>query len=339
MKKTVVRLISLVMGAVTLAFCLVSCGKQPYDYNLDEYVTVPADLSGITVTESEIKAEVEKSKNAAIKNRSTTVLEKESGATNGNILKLSFKCFMLDGTEITELSDEACTLVLGENKYPVELEAALLGQPFGKNFDVTVTLPQTFTVLNLAGQKIKYVGKINEVLKVIAPEYNNEFVQSVSPCQSTIEYEQYLYEKMKEELIFKKILESSTVIQYPQDEYKAYVENFVKYYTEQAEALKITLEEYVYKKFFININEFKNKENEYAKELVKKELVLYSLARKYSIELSDEEYRLGAEKYTEQYGLESVSNLESRFGTSNIRQTVLMDKVLAYLAQQIKVTQ
>ena len=117
-----------------------------------------------------------------------------------------------------------------------------------------------------------------------------------------------------------------------------YITSFIKYHTEKAEELKITLEEYAAKKFFVSITDFHLKADAYAKELVKKEMVLYSVARKNNLLLTDDEYTSGAMVYVNQYGLESVSQLESRFGTVYVHQTVLMDKVLVYLSDKVTVS-
>ena len=340
MKKSLIRTVSLVMGAIFCVFSFASCSKEPYDYELDDYITIPADLSGITVTEAEIEEAVANQIQSALKAKGKLVEENEVGARNGHTLKISFICKKTDGknTEIPELSDSDCTIVLGEGKYPAPLEESLMRKIVGDEFKVTVTLPDTFTALGLAGKTIIYEGRINQIYRTELDEYNAGFVQSISEYQTEKEYEQYLYERMKEELIFEKLLELSKVKSYPKNELKSYTDSFAKYHTEQAEALGIPLEQYVAKKYFISITDFHLKEDEYAKDLVKRELLLYSLARKNGIELTEAQYNAGATKYVKQYGLDNVAELEGKFGSANVRQTVLMDKVLAYLSEQVTVT-
>ena len=341
MKKTLIRTVSLVMGAIICVFCLASCSKKPYDYDLKEYITVPDDLAEITVTDAEILERVALQIQTVLENKATYSNVTVRGAMPGDTLKLTVECFKTDEkkTPIPELSDNDATLVLGEDKYPAELENALIRRVVGDEIEISVTLPETFTALGLAGKAMIYKVKITSISTKMLPEYNDEFVKTVSAYTTVAEYEQYLYEKMKEELIFDKLLEKSTVKIYPTEEVQSYTSNFVKYYTEHADKLNITLEEYAQKKFFIGITEFHLKADAYAKELVKEELLLYRLARKYSIELSDGEYTSGAAKYVAEYGLKSVSELEGRFGKDYIRQTVLMDKMLAYLSEQIPVSE
>ena len=79
-------------------------------------------------------------------------------------------------------------------------------------------------------------------------------------------------------------------------------------------------------------------EDAYAKKMVKKEMLVYRIARMNNIEASEEEYNTRALAYAKQYGLETVAELEGKFGTANIKQTILMDLVLEYLSSQIAVT-
>lgn len=345
MKSICKRIALLVLCFLMSTASLTACNNVPYDYDLSEYITVPEDLSGVTVTDAEIKAMVNATIQSALENKATQNKENTVGVREGHVVKLSFKCYQLqpdeegNEVEITALSDNDCTLAVGEKKYPQELQSKLMSKVAGDTFDVTAELPSDFTALGLAEQKIRYVGQIKEIYSVEKPEYNDEFVKSISSFQTVEEYEAYLYEKMKEELIFEKLLElAGEPKAYPEDELQAYTDSFAKYYTDKANALGISLEEYVNKKFFITITEFYKKEDTYCKSLVKKELLLYSLARKYGIDVSDDEYTVGAEKYAVQYGFDSVLQFEAKFGSSNIRQTLLMDEVLGYLSTLVEVT-
>ncbi len=371
MKKCIIRALAAVLCAITLVFSLASCSKQPYDYKLSDYITVPKDLDKINVTHEEILAAVDAQIKSLLENKATLVTAENNAASkSGDILKISFKCYTDEDLkqEIAVLSDDDCMLSLqavpsdteetqeniAENikyRYPKELQEELLGKKLDGKFAVWVTLPKSFTAINLADfldkdskessskpqNRIYYVGKITEIKTPVLPEYNDEFVKSVSEYQTVEEYESYLYERMKEELIFDKLAQASTVKHYPVDEVQAYTESFTKYYTEKAEALKITLEQYVAKKFFINMTDFHLKADTYAKGLVKDEMLLYTLSRRYKIELTDEQYSDGAQKYVKEYGLSKLSELEAKFGTEYVRRTVLMDKVLEYLASKVTV--
>ncbi len=339
MKNKSIRIVSFLLCTVFMFGILASCSKKPYDYDLSEYITVPEDLSSVTVTHEEILSAVNEKIQTVRKNKATLNNVTARGAITGDLVKIGFKCYKTDEkkTEITELNDSDCLLILGEGKYPSELEASIMKKKVGEFYSVRITLPETFTACELAGKQIIYEVEIKELQAFVLPEYNDDFVKEISTCQSIEEYEQYLYERMKEELIFDKLLLMCGVRYYPTSEVQSYTSSFVKYYTEKAEELKITLEQYVAKKFFVNMTDFHLKADAYAKELVKEEMLLYSLARRYGLSLTDAEYNVGAQRYAAEYGLVSVSKLEAKFGTVYVRQSVLMDKTLEHIASMIEV--
>lgn len=327
------------MCTVFASGILASCSKDPYDYDLSEYITVPEVSESITVTHDEILSAVNEKIQAVRKNKATLNDVTRRGAMTGDLVKLGFKCYKTDEkkTEITDISDSDCSLILGDGKYPFELESSIMKRSAGEFYSVRVTLPSTFTASELAGKQVIYEVEIKGIQAFALPEYNDEFVKEISVYQTVDEYEKYLYEKMKEELIFDKLLSVCNVRLYPISEVQSYTSSFVKYYTERAEEYKLTLEQYVAKKFFVNMTDFHMNADSYAKELVKKEMLLYSLARRYNISLSDEEYTEGAKRYATEYGIASVSKLEAKFGTVYVRQSVLMDKTLEHIASLFEV--
>lgn len=338
MKRKIIRIISFLMCTIFVLGILASCSKEPYDYDLTDYIKVPEASENVTVTHDEILSAVNEKIKAVLKNKSTlnTVTRR---ATTGDLVKLGFKCYKTDEkkTEITDISDSDCSLILGDGKYPFELESSIMKRSAGEFYAVRVMLPDTFTANELAGKQVIYEVEIKEIREFVPPEYNDEFVKEISVYQTVDEYEQYLYGKMKEELIFDKLLSMCSVRRYPVSEVQSYTSSFVKYYTERAEELKLTLEQYAAKKFFVNMTDFHLKADAYAKELVKKEMLLYALVEMYDISLDDAEYTAGAQRYAAEYGLASVSKLEAKFGTVYVRQSVLMDKTLGHIASMIEV--
>jgi trigger factor len=329
------------MGAVIILLTLTSCSKEPYEYDLKGFITVPEDISDIVITDAQIKETVEKQIQTVRKNKAKLETVTVRGAIYGDVAKVSIKCYRYDPEKklLQYLSDDNASIVLGQGKYPSELENAIIRRVAGEKFTILANLPITFTALDLAGRQVMYECEIKQISTYVLPEYNDDFVKSISSYETTAEYEEYLYIKMKEELVFQALLEKSTVTHYPVAEVQAYINSFVKYHTEKADELNLNLEEYAAKKFFVNMTDFHLKADAYAKELVKKEMVLYSVVRKNNIELTDDEYTAGAKAYADQYGLKSVSQLEGRFGTAYVQQTVLLDKVMAYLSEQITVSE
>ena len=333
------RLIKL---SALLMLCVIlfsSCSKEPYPYDLDKHIKLCELPTDLKVTDKELKEAVEEKILEVRKNNSVMTPVSDKAAENGDMVNVSFVCYPAAtyGTDenkpIQKISDSDCTLIIGNNKYPAELEKAIIGMfPNGKS-TARLTYPQNFALKEYAGTSVIFEITLNSITEVKLPLYNDAFVRSVSICQTVAEYETFLLERVKEDLIWDYMLKNSEVILYPSEELNEYSSDFSSYYNGLAAEKSITLEEYVSKKFFTELSDFHIKTDNYAKEMVKGDLLLYSLVNKYALQLTDEEYTAGAERYANQYGLRSVSLLEGKFGSEFVRKSVQKDKVLSYLSQ------
>ena len=345
MRKCIIRTVALLLCALMAALSLASCAEEPYPYELDGYILVPQDIASITVSDKEIDEAVLEQIRTVIENSATEQPVMNRGAAEGDVVSISVVCYFLEtytedrakGEYIEALTDSDCTFKIGGGKYPAELEAALVGKVTGDSFSAHAKLPDTYTVDGLGSSTVVYECVVNSVREYIIPTYDNAFVQSVSACATVEEYEEMLKGAMLEELAFKNLLKHCSFKAYPVDEVNKHTSNFIAYYTDLATASELTLEEYVAKKFFIELSEFHLRADAYAKELVKSEMLMYSLVRSYDLAITDDEYTAGAQKYAERYGLESVSALESKFGSDYVEYTVQMDKVLTFLASKVTV--
>lgn len=339
MKKQLIRCVCALMGAIFMLFSFSACSSELYDYDLDHYITVPKEWAKITVTEEEIIAKRNALVSEVLKNTASQEDKFGSGAGDGDRVRVSFTFYVFDHTKgeyvgNTTFSDSDCLIELGGGKYPRELENAIRGKRAGDVFEALALLKPDFSYPSLQGRTVKYVGTVLNVTGAVTVSLTDELVQSISRYETAAEYEQMLYVEAKRELYWSKLLAAVSVEAYPQEEVDKYTSDYTNYYSELATAAEVTLEEYVAKKFFIELREFHVQADVYAKELVKNEMVLYWLTRKYDLELTNSEYNDGAYKYALDYGLDSVAKLEGRFGSDIVEQTVLMDKVKDFVVSE-----
>ncbi|MBQ9691702.1 MAG: hypothetical protein IJV70_00925, partial [Clostridia bacterium] len=246
---------SLIVGA------LAACAVSPYPYALDEYISVPGNWTEMYIKESEITRRVKDMIQLARKNASIEEMVISRASEERDLVEISLVCYKADeygkgGVRIDLLSDESCMLIIGEGKYPHELENALLGRYSGDSFAVRLTLPDNYTVSGFAGMSVVYEVSVNNVTEFRLPLYNDAFVQAVSGCESVAEYEESLYERAKEDLVWETIFRSSEVKLYPEEELSSHIGDYVGYYTNLAEEINMSLEQYVGKKFFISLTDF-----------------------------------------------------------------------------------
>ncbi len=330
----------LLMLAVTVG-AFSACSSKPYDYELDKYLTIP-DWLNITVSEDEIDGRLQKNINSLLESKATESEITGRGVIAGDKVNISFLCYLAsdygkkDAKPIDVLSDESCNLIVGELKYFTSFEAQIIQHFVNDNFSVRMTIPENYGLSEYASAHVVYDVTLNSITERTIPTLTDDIVRSVSEYKTVNEYKLAQKERARKELLFEKILSLAEVKSYPESELASYERDYVNYYSTAASSAGYTLEQYVNKKFFITLTQFHSEGSEYAKELVKKDLLLYQFIRIYRLEPTDDEYRAGAEKYAKMYGLSSVSSLEAKFGEEFVRKSVSYDKVLDYIGSVIK---
>ena len=68
-----------------------------------------------------------------------------------------------------------------------------------------------------------------------------------------------------------------------------------------------------------------------AEEALGQEMTLLAIAEAEGMEISDEEYQEGLEKYAETQGMDDPAKLEEAYGENYIRNSLLQEKVLEFL--------
>lgn len=338
------RILSLILTMLALFSVLTvfsSCAKKPYEYDLDEYITLPEKWEHYSVSDSDIEHRASENIETVRKNSLIESVLTDRSSLSGDRISLSLICYPAatygtkESSPITDLTDSDCSLIIGNGKYPTDLEKALVGLHANDRTTVRLTLPENFTLKSLAGTAVVYEVTVKEVYQLQLPLYNDAFVRSVSACNTIDEYEEEMLKRAEQELLWEKIVSEAVVISYPEAEIRNYTNSFINHYTSLASARSETLETYVARKFFTELTDFHLQADAHAKKIVKEELVLYKFVRKFELEINASEYQSGAEKYAKEYGLRSVAALEGKYGTAFVRQSVQSDKVLEFIVTEI----
>lgn len=342
MKKRI-RLTALLLLLALTLLSLSSCSGTPYDYELDEYVRV-GDYTQIKVDEAKITAQAEKYKTELILSYSTKSEEQIFGRPlrNGDIAIVTYKCYTEDAllmpiAEATPpepvLEGVNCEIILGNGKYLPAFESGILNAGVSsREHEWHMTLPTDFGITKLAGKNVVFFVTVSGAYEIIKPQFDNVFVSEHTEFSTVEEYEKAMLEQARFQVIWDELVAQSEVIAYPQNELNEHTLDFIEYYDTQASAASLTIEQYVEKNFFIDINSFHLRADEYSKQYTKEEMLVHSIARKNGLELTDDEYHSEATKYAQKYGYDSLPNFESVYGKSFIQYSVLKDSVMRYVA-------
>ena len=340
-----VRIAAVLICVSAMMTVFSSCAGKAYEYDLAEYI-VPGDYSVIEITPEAVHKRTEEIKNTLLKNNAIVPPAENAVSISGRVLKkgdvavVSYQCYLESEvgkeTAVPLMEDKECHIVLGNGKYFEEIENALTGYNMGAKapINVPVTVPTDFSLGILKGKSVVFVITVNSAYELKLPVYNDEFIASVTHYSTVTEYEKALHVQVREQLVWEALLEKTKVTTYPMDEVSDHTLDFIEQYTSYATSAGVTLEQYVARKFFMDLADFHLKADEYAKRLTKEEMLVYQIARLNGLELTDEEYEAGAVKYAAIYRLSGRNELVSVYGETIVRYTVLKDKVLSFVYSQ-----
>ena len=230
------------------------------------------------------------------------------------------------------MEDTNCEIILGRGKYLPAFESGILSAGVSsKEHEWHLTLPSDFGISELAGKNVIFFVTVNGAYELKKPLYDNVFIAEHTKYSTVEEYEEAMREQARIQLIWNELITQTEVVSYPKDELNEHTLDFVEYYTNLASASTLTLAQYVERKFYLDLNSFHLKADEYSKKYTKEEMTVYSIARRNGLELTDDEYNAGAIEYAREYGYDSVSELESIYGRSFIKYSILKDRVMRYV--------
>lgn len=306
MKKvlSLVLILSLVLG---LGLVFTGCGgeKAPYsEYDLSEYVTLPdydtfeVAVPEVEVTDAEIDAQIQKNLEAVATTKDVT----EGFVDEGDTVKIKFAGTLADGSTLDGMNSESSTLTLGSGQFIEGFEEGLYGVNIGEEVSLDLTFPDPYPKnTDLSGKPVTFkVTVLSKQVKDV-PELTEEFVKENSEVATIAEYrteigkalEEAKYNEALESIkfdLYSKIIEETVVLQYPEKEVNEEIEELTKTYKDKAEAAGTEFVTYLKEQLGMTENEFNEEAKAYGEELVKQEMVIYSMAEKEGITVTDEEY-------------------------------------------------
>ena len=305
MKKilSIILILSLVFG---LGVLFTGCGKsEPYsNYDLSEYVTLPdyntyeITVPNVEITDADIEDAIQKNLEAA----TTTEKVTEGTVDEGDTVTVAFEGTLEDGTKSEGMKSEGSSLTLGSGQFIPGFEEGLYGATIGEEVTLDLKFPDPYQnneELSGKGVTFKVTVKDKQVKKV--PEFNEDFVKNNSDFETIEEYRTELVKALEkaeyeDQLytikfdLYSKIVEETEVIKYPDKEVKNQTDVVKQTYKDEAKAAGAKWEDYLKNTLKVSEDEFNKMSEDYAKEVIKQEMIIYSVAAKEEVVVSDEEY-------------------------------------------------
>jgi trigger factor len=354
LKAAAEALILLIVCALTLSVC--ACGKTvkaedidtgdgselSYNFDLDpfikvgEYKGVTVTVSPVNVTDDDVQSEID----YTLEQKSTTSNEYTGTVKDGDTVNIDYTGYK-DGVAFENGSDTGHNLTIGSGNFIEGFEEGLIGKNVGDTVDVDVTFPEDYSNTDLAGQAVVFKVKINYILVITPPELTDDFVKANTDCDTVDEWKALIRQQLeqkatsdqeseKKQKAWQQVLDNSEVLTYPSGPMTFYKNSYNSYYTSQATSAGYdTLEAYLTANGS-TLDEFSSEQEKYAEYYVKEDLVYRWIALKENLDVTDLEYLEGCNNYYENYyksQFDSVDEFKSYYGESQIRLSLLFDKV------------
>lgn len=348
----------LAIGAIT-AICmmgLTACGDDDDLYSgldlneylkVGEYKGIEADMMEVKVEKSEIGDAIVEQLKAAAKD---TKLKKGDEVKEGDTVNIDY-VGKVDGKEFEGGTAKGQNLTLGTGTYIDGFEEGLIGHKVGEEgIELALAFPPNYDKEELQGKDVVFTVKINGATRSVQPEYNDEFVKTLGDYKSTEEYEKAvekkLYKEKKAEAksnmeteVWSKVLADTKVIKYPKEVVNHYVETFDALTDYNAEQYGLDRKDFIAQYYGAATEEELQKQlKDYAKTLVKQEMLVEYIAEKEGITYTDEEAAaLQKDIEIQGYTEEAVKRDTGRTMEQYVHIELLYEKVLDFLGENAKV--
>lgn len=329
-KKAAASMTALFMAAALIfTGCGSSATSEPYDYDLSKYI-VPANYIGVavepvevTVNSDDIRAEIDKRREKDAETEKVT----SGTVASGDAINIDY-VGTIDGVEFEggNTKGMGTDIVVGQAGYIEGFESGLVGAEIGSTVVLDLRFPDDYHAADLAGKDCQFTVEIHSKDVKNVPEYDLEWVKKVSDCKTLNEYEESVYddllktaqeeaEETRNSEIWQKLVEETEALDYPEKEVKAEKEDYKNYIVGYASQFGYSLEDYM-SMMGMTEEQLDAEIEDYAKEVVKNEMLLYYIAHAEGITVSEEEYNAEILELCKSMGFESNEEFKEQYGKS-----------------------
>ena len=219
-------------------------------------------------------------------------------------------------------------MTLGSANMIDGFQEGLYGAKIGETVTLNLQFPDPYSPdEELSGQPVTFKVKVISKEVEVVPELDEEFVKANSDAKTVEEYRQSVKDDLEKEEydsqltdlkqeIFNQISEETEVLKYPEERVNAKAEELDSYYRNYAQQYGYAEDEW--EKFLddcfkMDQEEFDEQVKLAAQNEVKNEMIVYAIAAKEKITLTQKEYQQALDDLLDSTGLDA-ENFESYVG-------------------------
>lgn len=263
---------------------------------------------------------------------------KDGKVENGDIAVIDFEGFK-DGVAFDGGKGENYSLEIGSNTFIPGFEEKVIGMKAGEEKDLDLTFPEEYQAGDLAGAKVVFHVKVNEVKEKVQRELDEELFEDLD--MEGVTDEKSLREEIEKTLLAQKEMDlenkyidsllaevgKNVEVDIPQEMVDEETERLIGRFAEQMQMQGISLD--VYYQFTRSTEEDLKKQIEpEAYQNVLYRLMLEEITNLEKIEVSVEEAEKEAEKMAKNYQMEKDEFLKQIGGLEMIQYDLEMQKAI-----------
>lgn len=315
------------------------------EFNVSDYVKL-GDYKGLEVTYPSVLAVTDENVEEEIQYELEENIEyrevKDRAAQEGDTVNIDFTG-TIDGQEFEGGSAEGYELELGAGDFLEDFEKNLDGKKAGESVVFKMTFPEDYDE-ELGGKEVEFTVKVNSISQAVTPEYNEDFVKSVSDYETIKDYEASIREQLEsdaqdeskteaQENALNLAIGNAEINGYPQKLYDFFYDDTVTGYKNYAELMGMDYEEFL--KSFMTEDDIA----EMVLGQVNEYLVVCAILEKEGQEISDSDYKKLAEQMAKDNEYETLEEYENDYGAIYIRTQLARERVVDLLYESAKLTE
>jgi len=312
------------------------------EVKIKKYKGLKIQPEKVEVTEEEINHEL-----SHLLEKYTELVSKEKGKVeNGNVAIIDFEGFK-DGVAFDGGKGENYSLEIGSHTFIPGFEEQVVGMKAGEEKDLDVTFPEDYGAKDLAGAKVVFKVKVNEIKEKKTRELDEEFFEDLG--MEGIDSEEKLKDEIKASIQAQKemdaenkyvdtILEEvskNVEVDIPEEMVVEEIDRLMHRFEEQMKMQGISLEIY-YQFTGSTEKDLKAQMEKEAYKNVLYRLMLEELRVIEKQEVSEEEAEKEAEKLAEKYQMKKENFLKEFGGLDLVKYDLEMRKVIDLLKEYNK---
>ena len=311
------------------------------EVKVNKYKGLNVKPGKVKVTEEEVNHEL-----GHLLERYTELVTKEGKVANGDVAIIDFEGFK-DGVAFPGGKGENYNLEIGSNTFIPGFEEQIIGMGIGEEKDLDLTFPEEYGAPDLAGAKVVFKVKVNEIKEKHTRELDEEFFEDLG--MEGIDTEDKLKAEIKESIKAQKEMDvenkyvddlfeavaKNTEVDIPEQMVEEEVNRLMGRFEEQMKMQGISLELYYQ---FTGSDEaaLKSQMEKEAYKNVLYRLMLEEVMTQEKIEVTPEEVEKEVEELATKYQMDKEDFLKEFGGKEMIQYDLEMRRVVELLKEYNK---